>query len=114
MKAIIILLMLATFSGIFFQYYKTRDLKKLIITVASFGILLYVLWVGYRVSITIFPLKMVNIVLGFFAWGGIVYYMLRDRYIWWVIASPLIVPAAFVLFSLVGGTRYEDIWSTLF
>jgi hypothetical protein len=114
MKAMIILLVLVTFSSIFFQYYRSRDLKKLFITIASFGILLYVLWVGYRVSITIFPLKMLNIVLGFFAWGGVVFYMLRDRYVWWVIASPLIVPLAFVFFSLVGGTRYEDVWSALF
>ena len=114
MKAIITLAILATFVLIFFSYHKNRDIKKLFITLGSFVFLLYLLWVGFRVSIAIFPLKIANIVLGFFAWGGIVYYILRDRYIWWVILSPLLVPIVFVVFSLMGGSRYEDIWGLLF
>ena len=114
MKGIIVVAILATFVMAFLTYRKTGDLKKLFITLASFTVMLYILWVGFRVSIAIFPLKIANIVLGFFAWGGIVYYMLRDRYIWWLIFSPLLIPVLFVLFSLVGGSRYEDIWSQMF
>ncbi len=114
MKAIITVAILATFVMIFVTYNKNKDIKKLLITVLSFIGLLYLLWVGFRVSIAIFPLKIANIVLGFFAWGGIVYYILRDRYVWWVISSPLLVPLSFVLFSLIGGSRYEEIWKALF
>ena len=114
MKAIITLAILATFVLIFFSYNKNRDIKKLFITLGSFVFLLYLLWVGFRVSIAIFPLKIANIVLGFFAWSGIVYYILRDRYVWWIILSPLLVPIVFVVFSLIGGSRYEDIWGLLF
>ena len=114
MKTIIILSILATFVLIFFSYNKNRDIKKLIITLGSFVLLLYLLWVGFRVSIAIFPLKIANIVLGFFAWGGILYYIMRDRYVWWVICSPLLVPIVFVVFSFMGGSRYEDIWRLLF
>ncbi|OQX49916.1 MAG: hypothetical protein B5M46_02805 [Epsilonproteobacteria bacterium 4484_20] len=114
MKTVIILAILVTFVMAFVSYNKSRDLKKLLITLGSFIVMLYLLWVGFRVSVAIFPLKIANIVLGFFAWGGIVYYMLRDRYIWWVIFSPLLIPILFVLFSLVGGSRYEDIWRQLF
>jgi hypothetical protein len=113
MKAIITLAILVTFVMIAFNYYKSRDIKKLFITLGSFVVLLYILWVGFRVSIAIFPLKIANIVLGFFAWGGIWYYMLKERYLWWVILSPLLVPLVFVLFSLIGGSRYEDIWGAL-
>ncbi|KYJ86099.1 hypothetical protein [Sulfurovum riftiae] len=114
MKTVIILAILVTFVMAFVSYNKSRDFKKLLITLGSFIVMLYLLWVGFRVSIAIFPLKIANIVLGFFAWGGIVYYMLRDRYVWWVIFSPLLVPLLFVLFSLIGGSRYEDIWRQLF
>ena len=114
MKTLIILAILATFVISFVSYNKNRDIKKLVITLGSFIAMLYLLWVGFRVSIAIFPLKIANIVLGFFAWGGIVYYMLRDRYVWWVIFSPLLVPLLFVIFSLIGGSRYEDIWRQLF
>jgi hypothetical protein len=114
MKAIITLAILVTFVMIFLSYNKNRDVKKLLITLGSFVILLYILWVGFRVSIAIFPLKIANIVLGFFAWGGIVYYLLRDRYIWWVILSPLLVPITFIIFSLIGGSRYEDVWGLMF
>jgi len=114
MKALIILAILATLTIIFFQYSRNKDLKKLFITLGSFVVLLYILWMGFRVSVAILPLKIANIALGFFAWGGVVYYILRDRYIWWVIFSPLLVPLFFILFSLIGGSRYEDIWRQLF
>jgi len=114
MKAFITLLILATFVAIFFSYSRNKDLKKLLIVLGSYILLLYILWVGFRVSIAIFPLKIANIVLGFFAWGGIFYYLLRDRYIWWVILSPLLVPIVFIIFSLLGGSRYEEIWGLMF
>ena len=113
MKALITLGILATFVLMFFLYHKNRDLKKLLITGLSFTLLLYLLWVGFRVSVAIFPLKIANIVLGFFAWGGVVYYIIRDRFVWWMIFSPLLVPIIFVIFSLMGGSRYEDIWGML-
>ena len=113
MKTVIILAILATFVMIIVKYNKNRNIKKLFISTVSFAVMLYILWVGFRVSIAIFPLKILNIVLGFFSWGGVVYYILRDRYIWWVIFSPLIVPISFVIFSLIGGSRYEDIWGML-
>jgi len=114
MKTLIVLAILATFVMAFLAYRKNKDLKKLFITLGSFVVLLYILWVGFRVSLAIFALKIANIVLGFFAWGGVVYYILRDRYVWWIILSPLLVPIIFVVFSLLGGSRYEDIWGLLF
>ena len=114
MKALIIIAILATFGLSVFLYTRNKDFRKLLITVLSFSVLLYIMWVGFRVSVAIFPLKILNIVLGFFAWGGIFYYMLRNRYLWYVIFSPLLVPVVFVIFSLIGGSRYEDIWPMLF
>ncbi|MCF6206677.1 MAG: hypothetical protein L3J47_07295 [Sulfurovum sp.] len=114
MKALIILAIVATFGLIFFFFSRKRDSKKLLISMVTFGVMLYILWVGFRVSVAIFPLKILNIVLGFFAWGGMLYYILKDRYAWWVIFSPLIVPVLFVIFSLIGGSRYEEIWGMLF
>ena len=64
MKALVTLGILATFVIIFVTYTKTRDLKKLFISLGSFIVLLYLLWIGFRVSVAIFPLKMANIVLG--------------------------------------------------
>jgi len=113
MKAAFILAILTTFVVMAVQYHKNRDIKKLVITLGSFVVLLYILWVGFRVSIAIFPLKIANIVLGFFAWGAIWYYILKDRYVWWAVFAPLLVPFSFVLFSLIGGSRYEDIWGAL-
>ena len=114
MKGLIVVAIVATFVMAFLFYKRDRNLGKLLLALGSFAVMLYILWVGYRVSITLFPLKIANIVLGFFAWGGIVYYILRDRYIWWLIFSPLLVPLLFILFSLIGGSRYEDIWRQMF
>jgi len=113
-KTFIILAILATFVTIFFLYKKERNLKKLLLDVGIFVLLLYLLWVGFRISVAIFPLKIATIVFGFFAWGGVLLAVLRDRYIWWLIFSPLLIPLVFILFSLLGGSRYEDIWYQLF
>ena len=114
MKALIAVAIVATFAMAFLAYRKNHDLTKMLLTLGSFVLMLYILWVGFRVSVAIFPLKIANIVLGFFSWGGIVYYMLRGRYVWWIIFSPILVPVLFVLFSLIGGSRYEDIWRQMF
>jgi len=113
MKAMVVFAIFATVGLSLFLYSRNKDMKKLFVTIVSLIAMLYIVWVGFRVSVAIFPLKILNIVLGAFAWVSLIYYMVRGKYVWYFIFSPLLVPIAFVIFSLLGGSRYEEIWGSL-
>jgi len=110
MKTLIMLAIAATFAMTFVRYRRSGDLRKLVVTLGTFSLVLYILWIGFRVSITIFPLKVATLLSGLFSWGALLYYMFRGRYLWWALYAPLLIPILFVVFSLLGGSRYEDIW----
>ncbi len=106
MKALIILLILATLAAIFFSYSRNKDLKKLFIALGSF---LLIISLGIMGNLTrqIMPLFLAHIVLIILAWGGLIVYLVRDRYYWWVIFSPLVTIGLFLLLELLTGSGHE-------
>ena len=113
MKALLILAILLTFGLIFFLYSRNRDVKKLLIALLSF-IALISLGIMGNITRPIIPLFLAHIVLIVFAWLGLLYYLFRERYLWWLIFSPVVTIVLFVALSLLQGSRYEDVWSSLF
>jgi len=112
MKALLIFAVLLTFGLIFLLYRRNRDGKKLLISLLTFVALISLGIMG-NIARPIIPLFLTHIVLIVFAWLGLLYYLLRDRYIWWLIFSPVATIVLFVVFSLLEGSRYEDVWSSL-
>jgi len=112
-KTVVILAILATFALIFLHYTRSKDLKRLLV---SFGSFVAIISLGIMGNITrpIIPLFLLHIVLITFAWGGLLYYLIRGRYVWWAIFSPVVTIVLFVALSLLEGSRYEDVWSSLF
>jgi hypothetical protein len=106
MKAFIILIILATFGGIFFQYSRHKDLKKLLISLATFIAILSLGVVG-NLTRQVFPIFISHIILIIVSWGGLIVYMLRDKYYWWVIFSPLVTIGLFLLLELITGSGHE-------
>jgi len=108
MKALIILSILATLAIIFFQYSRNKDLKKLFIALGSF---LLIIFLGIMGNLTrqIIPLFMAHIVLIVIAWGGLMVYLMRDRYYWWIIFSPVVTIGLFLLLELLTGSGHEGI-----
>jgi len=106
MKALIILIILATFGAIFFQYSRSKELKKLLISIAT---LVAILSLGVIGNLTrqVFPIFISHIILIIVAWGGLVVYMIRDRYYWWVIFSPVVTIGLFLLLELITGSGHE-------
>ncbi len=106
MKALIILAILATLVIIFFQYSRNKDLKKLFIALGSF---LLIISLGIMGNLTrqIIPLFMAHIVLIVIAWGGLMVYLVRDRYYWWIIFSPFVTIGLFLLLELLTGSGHE-------
>ena len=106
MKALIILAILATLVIIFFSYSRNKDLKKLFIALGSFLLIVSLAIVG-NVTRQVMPLFLAHIVLIVVAWGGLMVYIVRDRYYWWVIFSPLVTIGLFLLLELLTGSGHE-------
>ncbi|OQX76109.1 MAG: hypothetical protein B6D54_04585 [Epsilonproteobacteria bacterium 4484_65] len=106
MKALIILAILATLTIIFFQYTRSKDLKKLLIALGSFGLIVSLGVIG-NLTRQVIPLFLAHIVLMIAAWGGLILYLIRDRYYWWVIFSPVVTIGLFLLLELLTGSGHE-------
>jgi len=112
MKALLILAVLLTFGLIFGLYRRNKDTKRLFIALATF---IAIISLGIMGNITrpIIPLFLTHIVLIVFAWVGLLYYLFKKRYLWWLIFSPVVTIVLFIALSLLEGSRYEDVWGSL-
>ncbi len=112
MKALLVIAILLTFGLIFFLYSRNKDTKKLLIAVGSFVLIISLGIIG-NITRPVIPFFLAHIILIVFAWVGLLYYLIRGRYLWWLIFSPTATIALFVIWSLIAGSRYEDIWSSI-
>lgn len=106
MKGLLILAIILTLSMIFLHYYKTRNLRKLFILLGTFGVILALAVVG-NLTRQVIPLFMAHLILLIFAWGGLLFYLFRDRYYWWVVFSPTITITLFLILELLTGSGHE-------
>lgn len=106
MKALIILSILATLAIIFFLYTRNKDLKKLLIALATFGVVISLAIVG-NMTRQVIPIFMVHIVLVVLSWGGLLFFLVRDKYYWWLIFSPTLTIGLFLLLELLTGSSHE-------
>ena len=106
MKALIILAILATLAIIFFLYSRNKDLKKLFIALATFALIISLAVVG-NMTRHVIPIYMAHIVLIVLSWGGLLLYLARDKYYWWIIFSPVITIGLFLLLELLTGSKHE-------
>jgi len=106
MKALLVIIILVTFAAIFFHYSRKKDMKKLLISLATFGVILSLAVVG-NLTRQVIPLFIAHIILIVSAWGALILYLLRDKYYWWVIFSPVVTIGLFLLLELVTGSGHE-------
>ncbi len=106
MKAFILLTLLTTLVVIFIQYSRSRNLKKLLIALATFGA---VISLGIMGNITrqIMPLFMVHLILMVLSWGGLIFYLIREKYYWWIIFSPVLSLGLFLVLEFLTGSGHE-------
>lgn len=106
MKALIILAIFATLGGIFFQYSRNKDLKKLFIALITFGVIVSLAIVG-NLTRQVMPIYLAHIMLTVASWGGLIVYLVRDRYYWWIVFSPAVTIGLFLLLELLTGSSHE-------
>jgi len=106
LKALIILAVLATLGIISFQYHRNKNLKKLFIALLTFGVILSLAVVG-NVTRPVMPIYLAHLILMVVSWGGLILYLVRERYYGWIIFSPLVTIGLFLLLEWMTGSGHE-------
>ncbi len=91
---------------LFLQYRRGRDTKKLLLSLGSFAAVVSLAVAG-NVTRPVLPVFVAHLVLLVLAWGGLVWYILRGKYYWWLIFSPLVTIALFLAMELLMGSGHE-------
>ena len=111
MKALIILVIIATIAMIFLKYSKNKDMKKLLIALASFALIISLGVMG-NLTRSVIPIFMAHLVLLILAWGGLLWYLIRGKYYWWIIFSPLVTIGLFLVLEFLTGSGHEGVLLT--
>jgi len=102
-KVLIILAILATLASIFLHYKRNKDVKKTLIALVTFAIILSLAVMG-NLTRPVVPIYIAHMILVIVAWGGLWMYVLRSRYYWWVIFSPVLTIVLFLILDYFIGS----------
>jgi hypothetical protein len=103
MQAVIILGILLTLAMIFFTYRKDKELKSFLLSLASFFLIISFAIMG-NLTRPVLSIYFAHLILVFFAWMGVWVYMLKRKYYWWVIVSPIGTIGLFLLLEFLTGS----------
>ena len=106
MKVLIILAIFATLGILFFQYTRNKNLKKLLIALLTFGVIISLVVLG-NLTRQVMPIYLAHMMLTIVSWGGLILYLVRDKYYGWIIFSPLVTIGLFLLLELLTGSGHE-------
>ena len=81
-------------------------MKKFFISLGTFCVIVSLAVLG-NATRQIMPIYMAHTVLVLLSWGGLIVYLLRDRYYWWIIFSPVITIGVFLLLEFLTGSGHE-------
>jgi len=106
MKGKIIFWLAATLILIGWEYYRHRDLRKSLIAFGTFVWIASMATVGITMR-PVLPLFAVHYLLILVAWGALVFYLFRGKYLWWVFLLPAVTVLTFLGLNFLEGSRYE-------
>ena len=105
MKALSLLIILVTLGLIVYKFKKNKNLKNLLISLATFGFIVAESIMG-GLTRPVMPIFMAHIILITAAWGGLIMYVFKEKYYWWLVFSPLITIGLFLFLEFIGGSGH--------
>jgi len=105
MKALIIIAILITFAIVFLRYKKDKNVKKLLITIASFGFIISLAVVG-NLTRAVIPIYITHMILILIAWGSMFMYIFKHKYCWWWILAPVLTIVLFLGLEFFEGSAH--------
>jgi len=105
MKALSLLIILVTLGLIVYKFKKNKNLKNLLISLATFGFIVAESIMG-GLTRPVMPIFMAHIILIIAAWGGLMMYVFKEKYYWWLVFSPMITIGLFLLLEFIGGSGH--------
>ena len=106
MKALIILALFATLGIIFFHYSRNKNIKKLFISLVTLAGIITLAVVG-NLTRPVMPIYLAHMMLIIVSWGGLLYYLFKERYYCWIIFSPVVTIALFLVLEYLAGSGSE-------
>jgi hypothetical protein len=106
MKAVIVFVILATLVIIIYKYTKDKNLKKLLISLATFGAIIAFAIMG-NLTRPIMPIFLAHMLLILSAWGAALIYVFKEKYYWWIIFAPSLTIGLFLALEFIGGSAHE-------
>ena len=106
MKALIVLVIFATLGIIFLQYSRNKDLKKLLTAIITFALIITLSIVG-NITRPVIPIYMAHMMLIVTSWVGLILYLAKEKYYWWIIFSPIVTIGLFLLLEFIAGSGSE-------
>jgi len=106
MKALIIIAILVTFTIVFLKYKKDKNLRKLLITIASFTFIISMAVVG-NLTRPVIPIYITHMILIIIAWGSMFMYIFKNKYCWWWLVAPVLTIVLFLGLEFLGGSAHE-------
>jgi len=106
MKVLIVLAILATLAIIIFQFSRNKNIKKFLIALATFGLIVSLAIAG-NLTRPVVPIFIMHLILIITAWGGLMVYVWKDKYYWWIIFAPMLTIGLFLLLEWLTGSGHE-------
>lgn len=103
MKGMIILAVLLTVVSIGVSFYRSRDWKKLLISLAVFAFIAILAGLG-NMTRAVIPLFIAHFVLVVFAWAALLYYIAKGKLYWQVVVAPVVTILFFIFLEKVIGS----------
>ena len=102
----ILFIVLLTLGAIAFDWVRRRDLRKTLIALGTFLLLITFAIMGMTMR-PVLPLFLTHAVLLVIGWLALFHYLWRERYYWWIYWLPALTLLTFVALNFLEGSRYE-------
>ena len=101
MKAILVLAILLAIGLIYLLYKKEANLQKMLLSFTFLALIISLGIVGNMMR-SIMPLFLTHITALILAYGGLIFYILRDKFYWYLGLLPVATMTLYLLLSWLG------------